>query len=283
MLTTEEAIRVLRQDPRWQALIHEAYLGPDLREAARRFEASAEFGSVIQLLGGSVSGQEILDLGAGNGIASVAFARNGARMVYALEPDGSGEIGRGALQELARGLSVTVLDGVGERLPLASNSVDVVYTRQVLHHTRSLPQVMRECQRVLKPGGLFLACREHVVSNRRQLQQFLRAHPVHGLTGGENAFRLREYLGAIRGSGLNLLQTLGPWDSVINAFPEVRCKEELAPYLRKVFHNRLGVAGGWLARWPAASAILRRLLNRRGAGRLYSFLAQKPARPTRCD
>lgn len=275
MMTTEAAIRLLRQEPQWQPLIHDAYLGPDLDEAAHRFGGSAEFHSAIQLLGGSVRGREILDLGAGSGIASIAFAKNGARHVYAVEPDSSAEIGRGALCGLADGLPITVLDAFGEALPLDDKSVDVVYTRQVLHHTQDLCRVLGECARVLRPGGLFLACREHVVSDDRQLQEFLRSHPVHALTGGENAFTLPEYVKAIDRSGLELVRVIGPWDSVINAFPLVRSDNDLVPYLRGLLLCRLGIFGNWCVRLPGVVACFRWFLNRRGAGRLYSFFARK--------
>ncbi len=118
----------------------------------------------------------------------------------------------------------------GSELPLADASVDVVYCRQVLHHLiPDLDRALAECARVLRPGGLFVAVREHVVDDEGQLEVFLAEHPVHRLAGGEHAWSLPTYLSAIRGAGLTIVDELGPWDSIINAFPEVRRPEDLGP------------------------------------------------------
>ncbi|HWC89726.1 MAG TPA: class I SAM-dependent methyltransferase [Pirellulales bacterium] len=43
--------------------------------------------------------------------------------------------------------------GSAERLPLASESVDVIVSNAVLEHVQDLPATLREMNRVLKPGG----------------------------------------------------------------------------------------------------------------------------------
>ena len=275
-MNTEEAIKQLRSDPGCADLIRDSYLGEDLLEAAGRFEASEEFREVRRLIGAQLHNGRVLDLGAGNGIASRAFARSGAELVYALEPDPSDEIGRGAIHSLTVDHNVELIEAYGEEIPLPDAEVDIVYTRQVLHHTNDLPQVLRECSRVLKPGGAFLACREHVVDDERQLRAFLEDHPVHGLTGGENAFRLDEYISAIRSSGLVLEKVFGPWDTVINAFPTVRTSGDLEAYPRIVLERRFGWFGTLAALVPGATPLVWRRLKRPTPGRLYSFLATKP-------
>ena len=67
------------------------------------------------------------------------------KSVIALEPDESQHFGRGAIAQLADGLSISVLDGVCEKIPLPDSSVDIVYARQVLHHTRDLKQALLKC------------------------------------------------------------------------------------------------------------------------------------------
>ena len=51
-----------------------------------------------------------------------------------------------------------------------------------------------EVARVLKPGGTFIATREHVISKKEDLPVFLANHPLHRFYGGENAFVLQKYL-----------------------------------------------------------------------------------------
>lgn len=275
-ITTEEAICQLRRDPRCTELIRDSYLGADVFESSERFLASAEFAEVRELLEDRILGGKILDLGAGNGVASHAFARCGAEIVYALEPDPSDEIGRGAIRYLAEGMSIEPIDGYGERIPLPDGELDVVYTRQVLHHTSDLPRVLQECARVLKPGGAFLACREHVVDNEEQLQTFLDNHPVHQLAGGEHAYRLDEYLEAIRSANLELEEVFGPWDTLINAFPATRSPEELGRFPRTALERRFGKIGMLASFVPGVDSLVWRRLKRPTPGRLYSFLALKP-------
>jgi SAM-dependent methyltransferase len=273
--TAHDAYLELRADPATTALIHESYLDADTSAAARRFERSAELAAVRALLG-DVSGLTVLDLGAGNGIASVAFAKVGAAHVFALEPDASDTIGRAAIARVSAGLAVETLDACGEAIPLADGTVDLVYARQVLHHADDLERLVAECARVLRPGGTMLASREHVVDDDAQLREFLDAHPVHRLTGGEHAYSLPRYVSAFERAGLQIQKTLGPWDSVINAYPTVSSDEELAEFGRTIAAARLGRLGAAAVRVPLVEALVWRRLRRPRAGRLYTFLATLP-------
>jgi SAM-dependent methyltransferase len=271
----DDAIRFIRTRHEYEALVRDSYLGPDVEDSARRFAASGEFAAVRQLLGDRLLGAVVLDLGAGTGIASAAFLAAGARCVFAVEPDESLEVGYGAMRRLLKGTTIHAVAAVGERLPIRDRSADVVYARQVLHHTRNLALAVDECARVLRPGGLFIACREHVVDDSQQLAKFLETHPMHQLAGGENAFTLKEYRSAIDGSGLRLERVLGPWDSVINAFPAVATDDELAQFPRLVLQRRFGAFGPRLASIPGVSRVVWRRLRRPIPGRLYSFVASR--------
>jgi 2-polyprenyl-3-methyl-5-hydroxy-6-metoxy-1,4-benzoquinol methylase len=275
-MSTAAAVSYLRNEAQHADLIRDSYLDKDVHAAAERFFNSAEFQEVRALLGDRISDSEILDLGAGTGIASYAFARSGARPVYSLEPDDS-EIGRRAISQLVDGMPVELLAAVGEAIPLPDQSVNIVYGRQVLHHTKDLHQVMLECARVLKPGGLLLICREHVVDNEEQLTEFLGQHPVHQLAGGEHAYPLETYLDAIAAAGLQLTKLLGPWDSVVNAFPNARSNEELSRLPEQVLAERFNRLASLVRFIPGIHALMwRRIRAHRAPGRLYSFLARKP-------
>jgi 2-polyprenyl-3-methyl-5-hydroxy-6-metoxy-1,4-benzoquinol methylase len=274
-MTTAAAVSHLRNSARYHDLIRDSYLDQDVQAAAERFFDSAEFHEVRLLLGRRITGLDVLDLGAGTGIASYAFARSGAQSVYSLEPDDS-EIGRGAINQLVNGMSIELLAAFGEAIPLPDQSVDIVYGRQVLHHTRDLRQVMHECARVLKPGGRVLMCREHVVDDEQQLNQFLNEHPIHQLAGGEHAYSLETYTEAITAAGLQLMKVLGPWDSIINAFPAARNNEELSRVPDRVLAERFSHLARLIRFIPGIHALVwRRIRGYRTPGRLYSFLAGK--------
>ncbi len=275
MTSLDDAVRTLRSDPDKSGLVADTYLDKDVLEAAERFFRSGEFAEVLRTVGERARG-DVVDLGAGRGIASYSFARAGARSVYAIEPDPSEEVGRGGISRISSNLPVCVMAGTGEALPLKDSSCDLVYIRQVLHHVPNLHRLLAECHRVLRQGGMLVATREHVVDSQRQLNRFLTNHPIHALVGGEHAYPLEQYLAAIRSSGLVLHQTWGPWDSVINAFPAVQTPKELREYPATMLRRRLGRLGGLVAGWGWSKTLVWRYLNRPTPGRLYSFVATKP-------
>ena len=49
---------------------------------------------------------------------------------------------------------------------------------------------------------------------------------MHQRAGNENAYALPEYIQAIDDAGLKRITVLYPWDTLINAFPEVRSVQE---------------------------------------------------------
>lgn len=271
----EGAVSWLRSQPDRQDLVQAAYYDDPLIAAAGRYHAGEEWSEVQSRLGKG-AGRSALDVGAGRGITSYALAREGFS-VTALEPDPSRLVGAGAIRALAEeaGLDIDVVEEFSERLPFADASFDVVFARAVLHHTSDLAQACQEFFRVLKPGGRFVAIREHVISNKRDLPAFLDSHPLHNLYGGENAFLLQAYRDAIGGAGFRLVEELSPLESPINHAPLTRAglKDEIAA--------RLGGAGGLVRPlldapgvWPFARAALTRIDNR--PGRLYSFVCDRP-------
>jgi SAM-dependent methyltransferase len=271
----EQAIEILRNDPACRDLIFNSYLTADLLENCRRFLESAEFHDALEILAGLGAGKNLLDVPAGNGIATYAFAKSGYR-VTAVDPDPSATVGRGAIAHVldASRLSAEVVDAVGENLPFPSGSFDVVYVRQGLHHAADLPGMMREFFRVCRPGGILLACREHVVDDYgASLKAFLDAQIDHKLYGGEHAFTLADYRAAFVAAGFSLIRVMDPWDTVINLFPDT--PDALRARLRSSKPGRL------LKSFLPESAVLalgmQYVRRQKAPGRLYSFVARKPA------
>ena len=273
--TWEQAIEILRADPEHRELIESAYLTSDIIENARRFAASDEFATTLTLVRRyAPRAARVLDVPGGNGIATYAFATNGYSL-STVEPDGSDSVGRGAIQRVLdhHGLASNVVAAFGEALPFGDRSFDVVYVRQGLHHARDLGKMVSEYARVLDAGGLLVACREHVVDNYGEsLKRFLDSQVDHQLYGGENAFLLKDYQRAISDAGLDLLETIPPYDSPINLHPNTPAVLE-----EKIVRT----AVGQLMTKVLPEAAVRRigfwaLKHSRRPGRLYSFVALKP-------
>lgn len=277
-LLSENAWAEVSQTLDGACLMRQCYYDWDVLEACKRFEASEEWAAtrrIIEVL--RPPGNIALDLGAGNGIASYTLAKKGYSVI-AVEPDNSGLVGHGAVRAMvkATGLPVTVVEAFGEHLALDDEMFALVYARQVLHHAHDLGQMIAEIGRVLKPGGVLVACREHVIDDETSLQAFLARHPLHRYTGNEGAFTLLEYMQAMQGAGFQVRKVLRSWDSVINFYP-ISCAD-LRRSMTRAAVQRYGRIGQVLPTipWWRERYLNRKSLADRSPGRMYTFVATKP-------
>lgn len=265
-MSWEEAVRWLREQPDKQELVRACFFDDPLLEAARRFQASREWQAVRAFLPPHQG--EALDVGAGRGIASFALAEEGWK-VTALEPDPSDLVGAGAVAALAEasGHPFRIVQEWGETLPFPDASFDLVYARQVLHHARDLEKLCAELARVLKPGGVLIATREHVIDTPEELEIFRAQHALHHLYGGECAFALEHYLEAISRSGLLFEHIAAPFSSPVNFFPAEP---------EAVLHT---AQEAWNWDFPMGKDAMLAQLNRTVVypGRLYTFVARRAA------
>lgn len=276
----EQAVQWLRQQPDYQELVRLAYLQADTLEAAQLFEQSEEWQETIHYLQLNDGPLTVLDVGCGNGIVSYCFARLGHRAI-AVDPDLSDDVGLGATQRLAARCDLTEIttqQAFAEALPFATHQFDRVYCRQALHHFGDLDRGLAECARVLKPGGLFFAVREHVVSDRAQHQQFLHNHVLHQRHGGENAYPVERYHQGLQQAGFTIKACFGHFDTVINHYPTPRA--EVEDWFMQALTQKLKVPAQisrHIVRMPWFNQQYRRHISRAYTvpGRLYSFLCSK--------
>ncbi len=98
-----------------------------------------------------VSDRDVVDVGCGGGALVRALAARGARVTGV-------EISEEQLAAARRddgGSGARYAVGVGQQLPLADGSVDVVVFMRTLHHVpvEDMGSALREARRVLRPDG----------------------------------------------------------------------------------------------------------------------------------
>jgi ubiquinone/menaquinone biosynthesis C-methylase UbiE len=100
---------------------------------------------------GRFADAKLLEIGCGMGTDLLQFARGGARCIGLDLTPRSIEITRHRFA--LYGASGLFLISDGEQLPFTSDSLDVVYSNGVLHHTPDTTGAIREIHRVLRKGG----------------------------------------------------------------------------------------------------------------------------------
>ena len=95
-------------------------------------------------------GLRVLDIGCGQGIDLVRYARAGAAATGIDLTPRHTEIARQHLD--AAGLVASVVQGDAEQLPFDDASFDRLSSNGVLHHTPGIELALREAHRVLRPG-----------------------------------------------------------------------------------------------------------------------------------
>lgn len=274
--STEKAVIEHMKTPNGKENAYLCYYDFNISSAYTRFFASEEWNEVRSLISTFTPPSNCaLDLGAGNGIGSFALYRDGYKVI-SLEPDPSELTGHGALTKFKNNTDVPIncISGIGESLPFKSQSFGLVYCRQVLHHATNLQQMMKEIHRVLLPGGIFIATREHIIDDEESLVTFLNNHPLHNYTHSEGAFTLETYRNSLINNGLSIKKMLLSWDSVINHYPT--SNEVFLKKYHKALKNRFGFLGVALARNKQIEHYYRKRKSNQDKkpGRMISFVAK---------
>lgn len=287
-MTWEETIQMIRDNPEFNELIIHAYFDEDLSDNVRRFGQSEEFFETMELFRQySNNAETILDIGSGNGISAVNFALKNFD-VTVIEPDPSDSIGAGAIGKLKHELNLSnlkIFQILAEDMPFDDNQFDIVYVRQAMHHAKDLDKFIFEAVRVLKPGGLLLTVRDHVIYNEYDKNWFLKNHPLHKYYGGENAFTSDQYVSAMTSAGASVVKILRYYDSIINYFPLTREeKDRMWDNRVSTFKKSIKKKIGYFSKIPGITRTLLALKNinyktvydeSKVPGRMYTYIAIK--------
>jgi len=106
---------------------------------------------------GDISGKRVIDLGAGYGGAARVLAKKHGAHVTCLNLSLK-ENARNRELTQAAGLSdkISVVDGSFDDMPFADAEFDVAWSQDAILHAPDRLAVLREVERVLKPGGQFV-------------------------------------------------------------------------------------------------------------------------------
>ncbi|HEX3235245.1 MAG TPA: bifunctional 2-polyprenyl-6-hydroxyphenol methylase/3-demethylubiquinol 3-O-methyltransferase UbiG [Gemmatimonadales bacterium] len=99
-------------------------------------------------------GLHVLDIGCGGGLLAEEFARLGC-VVTGVDPSEE-SLAVARRHAASQGFAIGYQCALGEALPFADESFEVVYCCDVLEHVSDVRQVIAETARVLRPGGTYL-------------------------------------------------------------------------------------------------------------------------------
>lgn len=170
-----------------------------------------------------VRGQTLLEVGCGIGTDLVRFARGGA-LVTGVDLSQTA-IGLARQNFALHGLApVDLRVANGEALPYPDASFDHVYAHGVIQYTADPAQLIRECHRVLKPGGSAIFMVYNRISWLNALSKIMKVALEH-----EDAPCLRKF-------------SIGEFRGLLAPFADVRIVPERFPVRSRLHKGWKGIA-----------------------------------------
>jgi ubiquinone/menaquinone biosynthesis C-methylase UbiE len=172
---------------------------------------------------GAYRGRTLLEVGCGIGTDLVRFAQGGA-MVTGVDLSST------AIELAQRNFAlhgVSAMDlrvANGEALPFNDGSFDVVYGHGVVQYTADAPRLIRECHRVIKPGGQGIFMVYNRMSWLNALSKLMKVQLEH-----EDAPVLKKY-------------SIAEFRHLLAPFGEVRIVPERFPVKSRLHKGWKGVA-----------------------------------------
>jgi SAM-dependent methyltransferase len=154
---------------------------------------SAKVIAFLDRAGVSIEGR-ILDAGCGGGGMPLSLAEHASRVVGIDPIDRFGAAGVVLARE--KGLSnLAFARADGMALPFRDGSFDLVLSHAVIEHVADAPRYLRECRRVLAPGGrLYLSTAPYLSFAGAHLPRLKIPVPLHLIAGRTVAFRTFQIL-----------------------------------------------------------------------------------------
>ncbi|MGH9043547.1 MAG: class I SAM-dependent methyltransferase [Acidimicrobiales bacterium] len=222
-----EALRALYENPQ-----------TTVRSGAQRSALQAAM--LARVLGGCAAGATVVDVGCGDGTASLQAldvcrsSAGGPRLV--------GLDWSAAAADQARSVGVTVACCSSGNLPLADDSVDVVIMGEVIEHLIDTDGALIEARRVVRPGGWLLLSTPNLAAWYNRVLLALGIQPVfsevslrriYGRPGSEvvghlRLFTKRALVGLVKANGFSNVRVAGaPYHDVpqlVRSLDRVMCK-----------------------------------------------------------
>jgi ubiquinone/menaquinone biosynthesis C-methylase UbiE len=136
-------------------IFHPRYMRLTADRSGKPFSLFVDFGAL--------RGKDVLDVGAGSGIATQLLAEAGANVTAIDLTDWAVETTRRRLAAFE--LEGDVRQADAEQLPFDDASFDLVFSWGVIHHSSDMDRALAELVRVTRPGGQIVL----MVYNRRSL------------------------------------------------------------------------------------------------------------------
>jgi SAM-dependent methyltransferase len=153
-----------------------------------------------------LAGRSVLEIGCGEGYGTALLARSATRIV-GIDYDALTAAHAAATYPQARFVRANLA-----ALPVPGESVDAVATLQVIEHVWNHGEFVRECLRVLRPGGRLLVTTPNRLTFSPGLDQPVNPFHTHEFTAAElnslltlNGFEIEQTLGLHAGERIAAL------------------------------------------------------------------------------
>jgi len=123
---------------------------------------------VLRRLHGQSPGGPVLEVGCGTGDYVTAIAKTGSCKGFGMDPS------RQMLERAPIYERISYLQGRAASLPFADQSIDMIFSVNVVHHLEDIEHYFRESLRIVNPGGIVCTATDSdaIIKRRRPLSQY---------------------------------------------------------------------------------------------------------------